>query len=242
MTPQRLLQRVFAVTLMALVLYGYSTVHAQPASGDWKAPTSFGELGFTVNPDGTKITKIIFDVRNWSCGPISGSWTTTSYWIDPAAGWVISNGQFTIIRSGTTGSLSTIWTVNGTFDGTGQKASGTWGFDVSGTTCAGNWGPAGPVVFVEDVHGTPERFALHQNYPNPFNPTTTIKFDLPKSSEIRLSVSDILGREVSVLVNEWRDAGIHEVNFDGSNLASGVYFYRLQAGPSLQSKKLMIAK
>jgi hypothetical protein len=88
----------------------------------------------------------------------------------------------------------------------------------------------------------PNRFVLHQNYPNPFNPNTTIKFELPQSSAVRLSVYDMLGREVSVLANERRDAGVHEVRFDGSNLASGVYFYRLQAGDFVQAKGLVITK
>ena len=85
-------------------------------------------------------------------------------------------------------------------------------------------------------------FKLDQNYPNPFNPTTSIKFELPKSSHISLSVYDVLGREVSVLVNEKMEAGIHEVKFDGANVASGVYFYRLQTGDLVQSKRLLLLK
>ena len=88
----------------------------------------------------------------------------------------------------------------------------------------------------------PSQLALHQNYPNPFNPSTTIKYELPKSSIVRLSVYDMLGRQVSVLVNEKKDAGVHEVKFDGSNLSSGVYFYRIQAGDFVQSKKLVVLK
>jgi len=88
----------------------------------------------------------------------------------------------------------------------------------------------------------PVQALLQQNYPNPFNPSTTIKYKLPKSSEVRLSVYDMLGREVSVLVNEKRNAGVHEVKFDGSNLASGVYFYRLQAGDFVQTRKLLLLR
>jgi hypothetical protein len=85
-------------------------------------------------------------------------------------------------------------------------------------------------------------FDLAQNYPNPFNPSTTITFELPRASQVNLSVFDILGRGVSVLVNEWRDAGVHEVKFDGSNLPSGVYFYRLQAGDFTETKRLLLLK
>ena len=88
----------------------------------------------------------------------------------------------------------------------------------------------------------PLQFSLYQNFPNPFNPSTTIKFELPKSSHVSLAVYDILGRELSLLVNERRNAGGYEVKFDGSNLASGVYFYRLEAGDFVQTKKLLILR
>jgi hypothetical protein len=88
----------------------------------------------------------------------------------------------------------------------------------------------------------PHQFLLDQNYPNLFNPNTTIKFEVPKFSTVRLSVFDMLGRQVSVLMNEKSEAGVHEVKFDGSNLASGAYFYRLQAGDFVQSNKLVLLK
>jgi hypothetical protein len=88
----------------------------------------------------------------------------------------------------------------------------------------------------------PHEFLLHQNYPNPFNPSTTIKFELPKASDVRLSVFDMLGREVSVLVDERRDTGVHEVRFDASNLPSGVYFYRIQSGDFVQTRRLLLLK
>ena len=97
-----------------------------------------------------------------------------------------------------------------------------------------------------DVHlvakTVPTVARLDQNYPNPFNPGTTIKYELPKLAVVRLSVFDILGREVSVLVNERRDAGVHEVKFDGSKIASGVYFYRLRAGDFEQTRKLVLLR
>jgi photosystem II stability/assembly factor-like uncharacterized protein len=88
----------------------------------------------------------------------------------------------------------------------------------------------------------PTKSSLDLNYPNPFNPSTTIRYELPKASIVRLSVYDILGREVSVLMNERREAGVHEVKFDGSNLSSGVYFYTLEEGSFVQTKKMMILK
>jgi hypothetical protein len=88
----------------------------------------------------------------------------------------------------------------------------------------------------------PGEFAVYQNYPNPFNPSTTIKYELRKSSMVRLSVHDMLGREVSILVNERREAGVYEVKYDASALASGVYLYRLQAGDFVGSRKLLVLK
>ncbi len=88
----------------------------------------------------------------------------------------------------------------------------------------------------------PSEFALWQNYPNPFNPTTTIKFDLPQSTEVRLIVFDLLGREVSALVNERREAGYHQVTFNASGLSSGIYFYTLHAGDFMQTRKLLLLR
>jgi len=88
----------------------------------------------------------------------------------------------------------------------------------------------------------PNEYKLTQNYPNPFNPSTTIKYELPKSSEIRLSVFDLLGPEAAVLVDERTEAGVHEVKFDASNLSTGVYLYRLTAGSFVQTRNLLLLK
>jgi hypothetical protein len=88
----------------------------------------------------------------------------------------------------------------------------------------------------------PGVYSLSQNYPNPFNPSTTIKFELPRTSQVSLTVYDILGRVVSVLVNERRDAGVHEVKCDAVGLASGVYFYRLVAGSFVQTCKMVLIR
>ncbi len=85
-------------------------------------------------------------------------------------------------------------------------------------------------------------YALMQNYPNPFNPTTTIQFAIPAVSDVKLEVFDMLGQKVSTLVNRRMEAGLHTVNFNASNLASGVYFYRLQSGSFMQTKKMMLIK
>ena len=88
----------------------------------------------------------------------------------------------------------------------------------------------------------PAEFALHQNYPNPFNPSTTIRYGLASRSQVTLTVFNTLGQQVATLVQGEQEAGYHEVQFDGSGLASGVYLYRLQAGDFVQSLKLTLLR
>jgi len=88
----------------------------------------------------------------------------------------------------------------------------------------------------------PTKFVLEQNYPNPFNPATTISFTLSSKSFVSLKLFDALGREVSVLVSEELPAGSYSRQWNSAGLASGVYFYRFQAGGFLATKKLLLLK
>jgi hypothetical protein len=88
----------------------------------------------------------------------------------------------------------------------------------------------------------PTTYSLHQNYPNPFNPTTTIRYSIPNAARVTLSVYDISGRLVTTLVDGWRDAGAHEVTFDASDLVSGIYLYRLEAGDFSAAGKMALMK
>lgn len=92
------------------------------------------------------------------------------------------------------------------------------------------------------TNNTPGSYTLHQNYPNPFNPSTTIKFDLATGNNVKLAIYDILGRENAVLVNQYLTAGSYSINFTNSNLASGIYFYRLSAGSFTDIKKMTLVK
>ena len=89
---------------------------------------------------------------------------------------------------------------------------------------------------------TPAAFALEQNYPNPFNPATMIKFSIPEASNVSLKIYDVLGNEVSNIVNGQLDAGQYEYNFSAENLSSGIYFYTLQAGDFTSTKKMILMK
>jgi hypothetical protein len=101
----------------------------------------------------------------------------------------------------------------------------------------------GPITTsVRELNEVPNSVVLHQNYPNPFNPTTQISFELPQAMQVKLTVFDMLGREVSTLVNSTAKAGLSTVNWNAANASSGIYYYRLQAGNSVVTKKMTLIK
>jgi hypothetical protein len=142
------------------------------------------------------------------------------------------------------------------------SGSGTMLTDVSFTdintgTVVGNYGTIlktinGGIITeleenAENYSKPPENFLLKQNYPNPFNPTTKIKFEIPDQARndnalVTLKVYDILGREVAILVNEEKPAGEYEVEFDGADLPSGIYFYQLKTSNYSETKKMVLLK
>ena len=93
-----------------------------------------------------------------------------------------------------------------------------------------------------EENGVPSAFSLHQNYPNPFNPTTSIQYDLAATSNVTLTVYDVLGRSVATLVNGQIAAGTHTVTFDASDLTSGVYVYRIANGSAVQTRTMLLMK
>ena len=98
------------------------------------------------------------------------------------------------------------------------------------------------IVSVENRDNNNFNFSLDQNYPNPFNPSTTIEYSVPERSNVIIKVFDLLGREVATLVNEEKPAGVYKVKFDGSSLASGIYFYRMEAVSFKETKKFILLK
>ncbi|MFZ1323128.1 MAG: T9SS type A sorting domain-containing protein, partial [Ignavibacteria bacterium] len=88
----------------------------------------------------------------------------------------------------------------------------------------------------------PEKFFLHQNYPNPFNPVTVIRFEIKETDVVNLKIYDVLGNEISVLVNEKQSPGIYNIKFDGSFLSGGVYYYKLTTSKFSDTKKLVLIK
>ena len=94
----------------------------------------------------------------------------------------------------------------------------------------------------EGKNQLPLEYALYQNYPNPFNPSTTVRYDLPKATFVTLSIFDVLGRQISTIVEEEKPAGAYQVNVFVPNLPSGVYFYRIQARDYVKTKKFVLLR
>ena len=88
----------------------------------------------------------------------------------------------------------------------------------------------------------PDKFELSQNYPNPFNPSTTINYNLPEASNVKLIIYNILGQEVKTLVNAFKEAGVHTIDFNASELNSGLYIYKIEAGSFTQTRKMTLIK
>jgi hypothetical protein len=98
------------------------------------------------------------------------------------------------------------------------------------------------LVGIKEQKEIPTKYSIDQNYPNPFNPTTKIKFALPKTALTKIIIYDLLGREIKTLISKELEAGYHEINLDANNLTSGIYFYRIQSGDFISTKKMMLMK
>lgn len=105
-----------------------------------------------------------------------------------------------------------------------------------------NWLDSPVGVDENEPNNIPESFELQQNFPNPFNPSTTIKYNIPQTSFVSIKVYDLIGKEIATIVNEVKQSGIHQVSFNGENLSSGVYFYKMSAGEHTVVKKMNLLK
>lgn len=173
----------------------------------------------------------------------------------------VSNATVYVTATGPTGgSYNGVTAADGTvsFQTAGMKRpSGEWCFEVTNVTHATNtYNDAANVatytcesgVVYSDGNGTmydaslPEQFSLLQNRPNPFNPVTTIEFALPEATYVRLDVYNITGQRVNTLVDGMMEAGQHSVSWDGGTMASGIYFYKIQAGTQTETRKMILMK
>lgn len=128
----------------------------------------------------------------------------------------------------------------GVFNHIGKARTGTrlWGARNNGSISKSD----GLTAVIPISTNTPGSYQLSQNYPNPFNPTTNIRFAIPKNSLVTMKVYDALGREVTTLVNEFKNAGTYQVDFNALNLSSGIYFYTIKAADFAETKKMMLVK
>jgi hypothetical protein len=176
---------------------------------------------------------------------------------DAVAGDSIYSVQFSYTTANNIGAV-TKFGIQGSDNETAFGLNHLDNIDDSGptTTVLVQWGSINPTKYNRwnyDTHspittlvtnrpGVPQVFALQQNYPNPFNPTTKIAFSVPSQMKVELVVYNVLGQKVATLVNETLSAGGHEVPFDASRLASGMYLYRITAGQFMSVKKMMLLK
>jgi hypothetical protein len=169
---------------------------------------------------------VVIAVTCLLCPAGSSAQTSTLHWHSTATGFGISSSPTSIVKS----------MVGQGFIGTMQGTSTTIQSGFLADSFLRN--VATSVAEAEDL---PAEFRLLQNYPNPFNPTTMIKFQLPAASTVRLVVYDVLGREVTLLVNGQKEAGSYSVRFDARHLSGGVYVYVLQTKQrSLTGKMLLV--
>lgn len=126
-----------------------------------------------------------------------------------------------------------------------EISEGEYFYKLSAVDLSGNeseYADAAVIVGVQNNETHPSDYSLEQNFPNPFNPTTRITYSIPSGSYVSLKVFDVLGREVSELVDEEQSVGYYKVEFDASGLTSGIYFYRIQAGDFVGTKKMVVMK
>ncbi len=175
---------------------------------------------------------------NNSAGPVSSD--STFIYLSGNNTWYPLTGTVKPDAAHNHNASTVAWVKNDTvriaaLGGSNLTANGTNNFHVIG---------CGPIVVGTPTVNIniPEVYSLSQNYPNPFNPATKISFAIPKAGQVKLTVYDVLGREVAVIVNEFRQAGNHTVVFDGDNLSSGIYFYSFESGDFKDTKKMTLIK
>ncbi len=176
----------------------------------------------------------VIDSLGWNQQPINTGIVPALYavYLDYGPGYN-ENGHAQGIGSLLSSVEAADYTIENIFS---KNSNAAFGFD---------WTPTSPVTSVSDensLNQIPQSFQLYQNYPNPFNPSTKIRFEVPQQSNVSIKVYDILGEEVATLINGKKAAGKYEINFNASNLATGVYIYQLKAGDFIQAKKMILIK
>lgn len=202
--------------------------------------------GYAVSLETWRVYKTTNGGSNWFLRNILPDCFNTHciYFINENTGWV--SGDCGQMFSTTNGGLN--WFQQQTNTNSFLKSTVFINDSIGGAVGGGgiiiNTTTGGAIVGLEPVSNSiPREFKLYQNYPNPFNPVTLIKYDLPKEVNVTIKIYDLLGREVATLVNnELKKAGRYELNWNAGNYASGVFFYRIEAGSYVNSKKMVLVK
>lgn len=183
-----------------------------------------GEV-WTANTNAT----IVWQSNNVETLKIEYSIDGGTSWILEASGINASNGSYQWLVPDTSSTQALIKLTDESDESTTDQSDAVFTID-------------DPSSVEDDLFGTPKEYKLSQNFPNPFNPNTNITYQLPQSGFVTLKVYDMLGKEVAVLVNEQKNPGYYNVNFDASGLSSGIYFYRLETNGFIDGKKLILLK
>jgi hypothetical protein len=216
--------------------YSVPPAQTQTSTGLENTGVAYYQTIVTDDPVPVELSSFVY---NLSGNDVNLTWVTASE---------TNNQGFEIERSTNSGNFEKIGYVSG--NGTSSQIH-TYNYSDKALT-AGNYSYRlkqvdfdGSANYTDAVLVTISgnmSFALNQNYPNPFNPTTNISFQLPSESKVSLKVYNSLGMEVATLINSDLSAGSHSVDFSASNLASGIYYYKLQAGDFTSIKKMTILK
>ncbi|MCX6173831.1 MAG: T9SS type A sorting domain-containing protein [Ignavibacteriales bacterium] len=189
----------------------------------------------TVTPDFLSIGPIAgtasINVSNTGGGTMNWIAISDIFWIKITSGANGTNNGIIDISYNQNNSVSRAGTITITAEG------------ITGSPKSVEIRQGAAVTYVENLNlGIPDAYRLEQNYPNPFNPTTKIRYGLPQVSNVVITVYNILGEEITKLVNDFQYAGFYEVNFSASNLTSGIYIYRISAGNFMQLRKMLLIK
>jgi photosystem II stability/assembly factor-like uncharacterized protein len=204
-----------------------------------------GWVSVQAGVEPTLVAKSTDGGQTWSA---QNGWAACSpflFFVDTLCGWVVVDCS-SWVQITHTSDGGTTWTLQFTYPS--SRPSRIFFADRSHGWVIGEDGllfrtrNGGITSVKSESEGTPRDFKLSQNYPNPFNSQTRIHFELPQDNPVHLVVSDLLGHEVTTVVNEFKEAGRYDVTFTATNLATGVYFYRLQAGAFNDVKKLLLLR
>lgn len=228
-----------------------------PNPGDWAGYNECMEIAYRWNHDGYWEIEIFslcegcfcltfddqLDVELSSFTAVAGDGSVNVAWTTASESQM---DQFNVVRDGVM-----VEQVNATNSATGHTYSWvdtdvrngeTYHYTLQGVDLSGQTSTYATASATPGSAGAVEDFGLAQNFPNPFNPETSISFSLPVASNVSLRVFNLVGQEVATLVSGQTAAGTHTVNFDGSNLTSGMYIYRLEAGEFSATRKMVLMK